>query len=415
MRKAAHVIELLVSLAFLCLRCGWAELWPRKRPKEIRKVLVLGYSAVGDFIFLLPALTVLRRRLPDAHITFVADPSPIIDDLVPGTNLVNETFRVAYEDVTFRERRAIAGRLRDGRFDAVLMTLPTPAAHFALSLLSIPIRIGHCRPLSAPHAGWSALRYAAWAIRRALISGEAERRLVLTDKIWVREDAEHQVTRNLALIDALTGPAGEIVEVPRPEIAEPPAAGRKAEELLGKRNGGRVAVHIGSPKSQYGKIWLAEKWGRVCRLLSEGSKVRFVLLGGEDEEDNARRFQKEFGGAILNLVGRLSLLESFAVLRRCDLLLGNDTGLSKTAMAMGVANATVWGPSDRSGYGIFWDPDTHLEVYRELPCVPCVRMGLPAEGSGVINFSNCGPRACLAELSAEYVYRSIRAKYAGLF
>jgi ADP-heptose:LPS heptosyltransferase len=172
-----------------------------------------------------------------------------------------------------------------------------------------------------------------------------------------------------------------------------------------------VGVHIGSPEGQYGKIWPPEKLAAVCAGLAESHRVGVVLVGGKDEAGLARRFAAAHPGPFVDAVGRLSLMETFAVIKRCALFVSSDTGMAKAAMAYGVPTATIWGPSDRPGWGVYWKPELHLEIRRDLPCMPCVRMGLRQEGSGVINFSNCGHRACLAELTPEDVLAALRGRY----
>lgn len=368
------------------------------RPTDapVRKILVLGYSAVGDLIFLLPALRSLRAGLPEAKIVFAANRYPTTEELLPAAGLADEIWTIDAEGG--RAEKARARRLiEEARFDAVVASLPTPMRFFARAIAGIPVRAGHCRPLVAPGAG------VFWKLKRGLITEEFERRLVFNKKSWVFEDHQHMVVRNLDLIQSL----GLKTDDAPPVLPEPPEAREAAERLLAGAAGPKVGLHIGAPQSQYRKIWPPEKWAEVC--LSLGAEI--VLLGGPEEREHAERFARAYGKPFLNLVGRTSLLTGFAVIKRCALMLSNDTGLAKAAMALRVPTATVWGPSDRPGYGIFWEPDRHLEIRRDMPCAPCVRMGFRQEGRGVINFSNCGHHACLEELTPGQAAGALRARY----
>jgi ADP-heptose:LPS heptosyltransferase len=390
---------------------GGARLFaPKDRaPKKLEKVLVLGYAAIGDLLFLLPALRSLRSGLPGARIVFVSNHNPGSDELIPATGLVDEVWHCDHADFgKLGWRRGFAARVRAEGFDAVLVSQATPLRGFAAALLGIPLRVGHCRPLEAPHAGWSAPRYALWRLKRGLVSEEFERRLVLNRPIWVQEDVGHTVSRNLALLRPLGIEAREAAEPPAiPENAE---QARFAAEALAEGGGLKtIAVHLGSPVSQYMKLWAPEQWAQVCRRAAEAYPCRIVLLGGADEAEARDRFRSVYTGPFVDLVGRTKLLEAFAVIKRCHLFMGNDTGLGKAAMALKVPTVTVWGPSDRPGYGAFWDRPLHAEVFLDLSCSPCVRMGLRAEGSGVINFSNCGHHNCLAQMAPERVFAALRA------
>ena len=255
-------------------------------------------------------------------------------------------------------------------------------------ILPIPIRVGHLRRIEAPHADWTGARYALWRLKRGVVTSEFERRWALNRTVWADTAEAHSVILHLRLLELLG------LEIPKPSdwrsrIPEPESASAFAERTLPPRKDLRtIALHLGSPRSQYAKIWPARRWSVVCQKLAQRSPLRVVLVGGEDEQEEARMFQVRFTGTTIDIVGRAKLLETLAVIRRSDLFLSSDTGLSKAAMALGTPTAAVWGPSDRPGWGIPWDKERHLEFFlSDLPCSPCVKMGLPNEGSGVINFT----------------------------
>ena len=125
------------------------------------------------------------------------------------------------------------------------------------------------------------------------------------------------------------------------------------------------------------------------------------------------RFGTEFAGPFVDLVGKAGLLESFAAIRRCDLFLSSDTGLSKAAMAMRVPTVSVWGPTSRMDNGALWDRELHTEVSLGLACAPCVHMALRCECTGIINFSNCGHHDCLERLIPDLVISAIKERHGG--
>lgn len=399
--KAAHLTVILgnlLRLAFSYLRHG-AFRRP-DLPVQPRRILVLAYTAVGDFIFLLPALRELRRAFPAAHITCLGNSYPSTGELLPSTGVADELWRIEAPYGYRQAPRETLRRIKEGRFDAVIVSLPASARFFGDALFSIPLRIGHCRPLTAPR------------LRRGIVSEEFERRLMFNVKVWVREDGEHMVARNLRLVQAL-GVSTSETGACRPDL--PQCDTGSVEQALSPAPGEKiVGLHIGSPNSQYAKIWAPEQWGAVCRTLNKSYRIRLVLFGGPEEADVSSAFEGAFQGSYVNMVGRCGLLQTMGLIRRCALFLGNDTGLSKAAMALDVPTVAVWGPSDRPGYGIFCNPEKHLEVYRPLSCAPCIRMGLRNEGPGQINFTNCGHRACLNELSAQEVFDAIRRRYHSL-
>lgn len=377
-----------------------------------KRILILGYSAIGDFIYLLPMIAAVRRKLPDARIVYLANPYPTTREILPASDLVDEVWEFDAACPGPLERLKMRTRIKDARFEGVIVSATAPVGVLGPMIAHIPIRIGHVRPIVTAGPEFPLVKQALWALKRGLVTEEFARRMLFNDPIPVREDKEHTVERNLRLVEGL-GLSLAAEDRQRPPLPEPQDAAAWAERRLADAAGAKtVGVHIGSFRSQYAKVWPARKWGEAVRRVSLALGARVYLFGGPEERSNVRRFEHGLRRPFSDLVGDTPILRSFALMKRLDLFLGNDTGLTKAAMALGTPTATVWGPSDRFGWGIYWDKDKHLEVFQVLPCSPCVVMGLRKEGEGVINFSNCGHRKCLAELTSDAVAAAVVAKYA---
>ncbi|MFH2204826.1 MAG: glycosyltransferase family 9 protein [Elusimicrobiota bacterium] len=358
-----------------------------------RKVLVLGYAAIGDFIFLLPALEALRAGLPKARIAFVCNRYPTTTDFLPASGLVDDIWEFdakAGKDA----RAAFHEQLRRAGFDAVLLSYGTPISAFSEALLGIPVRIGHCYPVG---------------YRRKVAAGEHERRLVLNRPI-AGTLGENAIERNLQLVREL-GIAAPLLTDRRPRIPHPEEA-RSAALRCAPEGTKTIGVHLGSPNTQYGKLWAPQRWGEVCLRLRQAYGVRVAVIGGGEDRKNFQAFKEIFVGDCVDLVGKGGLLDSLAVLRRCAVFLAGDTGLAKCAIALGVPTVTVWGPTDPQELQPPWDADKHLNISHAVPCAPCVQLGMPKDG--VENYTRCGHRRCLAELSPEAVMEAVRGKYDSL-
>jgi len=380
------------------------------RGGEPRKWLILGYAAIGDTIFLLPVLEALRRRYPRAHLAFFCTRTQITAELLPAFGLVDEIIEPEQDwpDASAAERRLWADRLSRENYDAALLNLSAPAHFFQPALISIPVRVGHCQRLVPPRhlGGFQAL---AWKLKRALVIGELSRRLLLTHKAWIQPDGEHVVRRNMRLLESL---GLELEPLPRPpRIPLPEPAREKVGRLLGSCPGRkRVGIHLGLADNPYFKIWDAARFGVLCRLLEQSGAVECFFLGSREEQASVAAARRAAGREILSLVGCCSLIETFAAIARCDLLISNDTGLAKAAMALGVPTATIWGPSSSAELGIIWEPEKHLEISSGLACSPCIHAGMARARAG-IDYLNCGHHDCLRGLTAETVFAALRRKY----
>src|SRR6266550_9344087 len=132
MKGNSEFLKELWAFEALALRCGDVrrDLF-RKPPAAPEKILVIGYAAIGDAMFLLPALEALRKAYPKAHMTFLANRNAVTLELIPATGLFNEVELVEWwEGKTWDDRDRVTAKLRAAKFDAVVVTLATPVHYF---------------------------------------------------------------------------------------------------------------------------------------------------------------------------------------------------------------------------------------------------------------------------------------------
>lgn len=363
-------------------------------PRPLRRVLVLGYGAIGDTIFFLPVLEALRAALPSARLTWVSNPAPVAEELIPATGLVDEVWPWEFQgELGAVRRREFELRAREADFDAAVLTLSTPAPYFASALAQIPVVAAH--------------RFPGLPLKRRLIIGEPSR-AALGAGVATVLGAEHSVRRNLRLLDALGLSARDPLARPRLPVGE--AARARAAGLLGARTAPLIGVHLGPLSSYNFRNWAPERFAAAAAGLAKAwPGAGFVLIGGKEEEPSAARARAALPPGTLDLVGRSSLLETFALIERCDAFLACDTGLSKAAMALGVPTATLWGPSSSVESGAYWDANRHIDLATGIWCSPCSFSGSPRDGR--LNYLTCGHHDCLAKMSAGWVVDRILARW----
>ena len=104
-----------------------------------------------------------------------------------------------------------------------------------------------------------------------------------------------------------------------------------------------------------GKTWPVERFGLTAReLLGPGGPLpggRLMVLGGPEDRAVARSLRAALPkDRLIDLVGRESLLVSFAALQRARLFIGADSGLMHMAAAAGAPTLGLFGPSDERRY-----------------------------------------------------------------
>ena len=273
-----------------------------------RRIALIKPSALGDIMHSLPVLTALRRRFPDAHITWVV--SRLYEPLLiqhPDLNATLPFDRQKIRKGWLTGALAFTGFLRSlhkQRFDLTidlqgllrtgLMTLAT-GAKLRLGLASAREGARWCYSHLIDDQGATVHavdRY--WRVIEALQAASVEKhfRLPVEDgaRAWVRE---------------------QLAGRPRPWLA------------LG-----------------VGARWLTKRWppehfaALTCRALQQFAGTA-ILVGAPDERDLAQKAADLIDRPVVNLTGSTTLPQLAAVLSEADVMLANDTGPLHLAVALG--------------------------------------------------------------------------------
>jgi heptosyltransferase-2 len=169
-----------------------------------------------------------------------------------------------------------------------------------------------------------------------------------------------------------------------PDLFFPPDVKAAVERLLGAEHVEPGTMCIGvCPCARHGnKMWPGERFAESAGHLAEQHGLPVLLFGGADEREMCGAIEGAINGAhprasVLNLAGRLSLLETGCAMDRCAVVLANDTGLMHIAEARGVPVVAVFGPTVRE-FGFFPRGARATVIERPgLSCRPCTHIGLP--------------------------------------
>jgi len=92
------------------------------------------------------------------------------------------------------------------------------------------------------------------------------------------------------------------------------------------------------------KRWQTDKYAEIVRrTVSEGCNI--VLMGGPGDIEVTAELERLAGVEVLNLVGKTTWGQSSAVLSRCRCFIGNDSGTSHLATAVGIQAVVIFGPT----------------------------------------------------------------------
>ncbi len=102
------------------------------------------------------------------------------------------------------------------------------------------------------------------------------------------------------------------------------------------------------------KLWPVERFAELARALTADGPLqdaRVLAVGAPGEEPLSAALAAALGpGRVVDVVGRESLLTQAACVARTDLYVGNDSGFTHIAAALGVPTLGIFGPTDPRQY-----------------------------------------------------------------
>ena len=110
--------------------------------------------------------------------------------------------------------------------------------------------------------------------------------------------------------------------------------------------------------------------------------MSIILTGLAPEQPLIHEFMDKYSGYAVDASESGSLEKTAALLRRCDLLVSNDTGIMHLAAAMGTPTVGLFGPTSPR----CWAPIGSRATYvydTKVACSPCINL-----------YANCRPLEC---------------------
>jgi len=120
------------------------------------------------------------------------------------------------------------------------------------------------------------------------------------------------------------------------------------------------------------KLYSLDNYKKVSEMIVNKNNLQVIWLGGKSDEylQNVEFENKD----IIKIIGQTSLMVSMAILQRAKVVIGNDTGLTYAAQALGTPALIIEGPTSReTGAGHIQFGSKVLE--KELWCRPCSQKG----------------------------------------
>ena len=305
--------------------------------KEPQNILIVQTAFIGDVILITPLIRAVAELYPQAKIDVMVVSEAV--KLLENNPYVNEVIVDDKRKNILLSTLQLIRKNRIKNYDLAISPHSSFRTHLILYFSHIPERIGFNRGS------------AAW---------------MLTKKVE-HPVGPHKIVKNLGLLKPLSEREFDL----QTELFPSEKDRQKAEKLLQPLSG-KTIIAVAPGSIWQTKCWEPNSYISLCRKLID-SGYAIVLIGGESDKLISNEIENALGknnANLINLAGVTNLLESAAVIKKCSLMICNDSGAMHIANAMQNRVFAFFGPTvQRFGYYPYRQGDRVFEV--DLNCRPC--------------------------------------------
>ena len=306
------------------------------------KILIVRFSSMGDILLATPLIRWMRKRFPGSVIDFAVREK--YKELLEGNPNLNEILLLKEPgDFNCLKQLAKEARRRNYSFAVDIHT------NFRNAYL--------CASIFTKVYRWKLPRFRRWLLvkwKKNLLADSPPvplRYLKAVERLGVRDD-------------------GEGLEFFVSNEAE-----KRCLEIWNRHGFIEKKVAAIAPGAKWNtKRWNADKFAETGKKLLEGKCGALILLGSTDERRLCDEIEVKISDSVLNIAGETDFNLAGAILRKCALLISNDSGLSHLASAVNTPTVTIFGPTVKE-FGFFPFRNRAIVLQRELSCRPCSHIG----------------------------------------
>ena len=326
-----------------------------------KKILVTFLMHLGDLTLTTPFVHALRKAAPDAHITYLVDEK--LKDVVLHNPYLDEVITIDKKgrDNSILGLMACARKLSGMNFDVLINLHPNERCSFICALTKCKLKTGTTHTLFKP----------MWDVFTPL-----NRKIHAADMY----------------LDVLTQLGVKNLEHNGLEIFPSEEHFNNAEDFW--RNHGvfgsdkLIGFNIGS--AVVTKRWAPERFAQVADHFAEKG-YKPVFFGGTMDEEMVQEAISSMKTTPVVATGSFTIGTLAAAMRRCSLIITNDSGPMHVAISQKVPIVAMYGPSSPKLYGPYTKDATIVTA--QPPCLGCA--------SGMKH--KCDDMQCMTRLYVEQV------------
>jgi heptosyltransferase-2 len=306
----------------------------------LKNILIIQTASIGDAILATPVAEKLHRFYPEARISLLVKKGN--ESLFSGHPFLREVLTWDKSRKKYRNLLSLLLTIRKRRYDHVINLQRFASTGFLVACSGIPRRTGFDK--NPFHFFYTD---------------------VIPHEIG---EGIHEIDRNLRLIENMTD-LSRVMPRLYPSAADENAV---IQWTAGK-------FYTLSPASLwFTKQYPPEKWAELIRAMDPESTV--CLLGSEEDRNLCDHVIRMSGHTrSVNLAGRLTFLQSAALMKRARMNFSNDSAAMHLCSAVNAPVTVIYCSTLPSfGFGPLSDDPAVIETPEKLSCRPCGLHGLTA-------------------------------------
>ncbi|MDE0186137.1 MAG: glycosyltransferase family 9 protein [Candidatus Poribacteria bacterium] len=288
--------------------------------EHIQRILILRMGPLGETILTTPVIRALRIRFPNAHIAYMV--APAREQLVSANPYLDEV--ITYDICVPKLVYGIMKRA----FQMAVVLQPTFRLVLHIFLARIPFRVG---------------------FETNCCSGR------LLHVAVPNNTAQHETNRYLDVVRGI----GIQPDSGEPEMFVDDCAQRWAGGFLAKFriDSNHPLIGLNPGTGSVSRRWQKERFAEIGNLLHRDYNAQIIITGGPREGSLPYELADMMGCSPIVLTGTTPM-QLGAVIQRCRLFISNDTGPMHMSTAVKTPTIALFGSSDPSRWGPFWNRHT---------------------------------------------------------
>jgi len=320
--------------------------------RQVRKILVIRFSSIGDIVLATPVVRCLKKHYPNAEIHFLTK-SKFAQVVANNPNISK------IHSFSDNLSKTIA-ELRAERFDFVV--------DLHRNLRSFRVKLALCRPSGT----FPKLNLHKW---------------------WYVQTKNKSVMPNIHIVDRYFNAVAKLgvcndkqgldfFDTPEPDFKSP------FDKYVAVVCGATYTTKQIPPEN-------------ICRI-TENAQYNFVLLGDIKDRQRIEATGFAFGDNVYNACGETTLNQSALLVKEAEVVVTADTGLMHIAAAHGKKIVVIWGNTTPQ-IGMYpYMPQCEgnfVSLEKEMPCRPCSKLG----------YNKCpkGNLACLKNITPNEILAAV--------